>query len=461
MKKAYRGTYKFVTVFVLIVITLWGCKDDINKTGYDLLLPGDLVYARKDSIDKSTIKSYTVTEEKVRTSKPEYNVLGTFNDSVFGKTTADFACQFRLNEVVDLTGAKIDSLTLTLLYIESYGDTITPQTLKVYELNADLDADATYLQDHDLKDMAKSEVLAETHYIPKSFKLFYDSIKTTPTPGSSLTTPLDTVLHKIVFNLDLAWAEKLKAINLQGLKFPNDTFIKYFKGLYVEAGSLDQGGNIMRVRTLAGGSELSLYYHNATDTTSINYKMKTTSARTSRYDHVYSTTSFFANLDKLDQQDTLIYLQTTGGLSSKIYIPSLSNWKDSSDYAINKAELIFSVEKSFIDTLLLPAPDKLFLSLIAKDESGTEVLLDTLGHYIYPSDLSFSEAYYGGFYNPSDGTYRFNLAKYVQDIIKGKKENDGFYLTTADKNSIYRRVALKGATSKTGIRFLITYSKIK
>ncbi len=454
--------YKYVAGFALILITLWGCKEDINKTGFDLLLPGDLVSARKVSIDKATIRSYSVTEEWLRTSKPEYNLLGTFNDSVFGKTTADFACQFRLNEVNDLTGAIFDSLTLSIFYIESYGDTVTPQSLKVYELNLGLDENKTYYQNEDLKAMAKSEVLAETNYIPKSFKLFYDSIQ--PTPGSTKETPRDTVLYKIVFNLP-SLAEKLMAFKVPEVKPPNynvnDDFINYFKGLYVEAGSLDQGGNIMRIRTLAGGSEMNLYYHNAKDTTFINYRMKTTSARTSRFVHDYSTALFAANPDTLNQRDTLIYLQTTGGLSSKIYIPSLSNWKDSLDFAINKAELIFHVEESFIDTLLLPAPDKLLLSLIAKDKNGTEVILDTLGHFIYPSDLAFSEAYYGGYYNESDGTYRFNLAKYMQDLIKGKRENDGFYLTTADKNAIYRRVALKGATSKIGIGFDITYSKIK
>jgi len=43
---------------------------------------------------------------------------------------------------------------------------------------------------------------------------------------------------------------------------------------------------------------------------------------------------------------------------------------------------------------------------------------------------------------------------------KEGKENYGFYLETAFRAASFRRVVLKGATSKTGIRLEITYSKI-
>jgi hypothetical protein len=49
----------------------------------------------------------------------------------------------------------------------------------------------------------------------------------------------------------------------------------------------------------------------------------------------------------------------------------------------------------------------------------------------------------------------------LQDIIDGKKENLGFYFETTYKNSTYRRVVIKGATSRKGIGLKVTYSKIK
>jgi hypothetical protein len=50
--------------------------------------------------------------------------------------------------------------------------------------------------------------------------------------------------------------------------------------------------------------------------------------------------------------------------------------------------------------------------------------------------------------NPSNKLYR-------------KYKNFGFYLSTTSRNSEYRRMVLKGATSKAGIKLDIVYSKIK
>lgn len=445
-----------------MVIAFWGCKDELNKTGYDLLLPGDLVSARKVILDKDLIKAYTVSDLNLWTNKPELSLLGTFNDPVFGKSTTDFAYQFRLRNYTDFTNAEFDSLILTLVYKETYGDRVTPQNLTVYELNSDLDADAIYYQNTDLKSMAKTEVLANLMYVPK-FEL--DSLSNKY--GSTKEDPKDTVIQEIRFNLNVSLAQKLMAADsIQ--RSDNDSFLKYFKGLYIEAGDLNQGGGIIRInpslvdeKMVAHNTEMDLYYHLPNDTNKyfVRYLVNSTSARTSRFKHDYSTTSFYENLDHQNQQDSLIYLQTTGGLSSKIFINSLSSWKDSTDCAINKAELIFRVEKSLIDTSMYPVPQKLILSLI--DSNGSIYANEEKRTLIYPSDLLISEAYYGGTYNKNDTTYRFNLAKHLQEIIKGKTVNYGFYLSTAEKNSIFRRVVLKGATSQTGIGFEVTYSKIK
>ena len=460
MKKAQKAMCKFVAGFALIVITLWGCNEDMDKTGYDLLLPGDLVSARKVSIDKGSISSHTVLDERLRTNKPELSLLGTFNDPVFGKTTNDFAYQFRMPVYRDLTGVTIQSLTLTLLYHTTYGDIVTPQNLKVYELNDSLDADAVYYQDIDLKSMTKDQVLAEMSYVPK-FRID--------------TTTQDTLFNIIKFTLDTSLAQRLIEFTVPATEeFPNDRFIEYFKGLYIEAGDLDQGGSIMKIvpgvvdaKKKILNTEMKLYFYKAgatkLDSTTLDsmiYSVNSASARVSRFEHDYTTTSFAANLNNLEQQDSLIYLQTTGGLSSKIFIPQLNLWKDSTNCAINKAELILQVDTSYIETLLMPPPEKLILSLI-DSVGGIYSKKRTL---IFPSDVAFSEEYYGGTYNKKDGTYRFNLAKHLQEIIKKvqyKDKNYGFYLTTDDKNAIFRRVVLKGATSKTGIRFDITYSKIK
>lgn len=460
MKKEHAVIYKFVFGFVCMVIAFGSCTNDINDLGKDLLLPGDLVTVGK-VIEKETLKAYTLTDEKQRTDEPAYNLLGTFNDPVFGKTTADFACQFRLTGYPDFSkNAQIDSLVLYLYYTEVYGETLAPQKLKIYELASDLDIDQKYYQDINLKGLAKGEVLAEKNYIPK---LKLDSL--TNKYGSTKKAPKDTVVQEIAIKMDQKLIQKLMAADSLTWS-DNDKFIKYFKGLYIEAGDINTGGAIMTINTVAQentvnrGSYLVMHYHNSEkDSLFYSYSInKETSARVSRFAHDYSQAKFAVNLDKQVNQDSLIYLQTTGGLRSKILIPDLENWtklipdynENSTNIAINQAELIFQVDTIVSDTAKYIPPQQMVLTAIDKD--GKEYL---------PSDVAFSSLYYGGTYNSSDKTYRFNIAKHMQEVIEKKKENYGFYLATAFRSSTFRRVALKGATSKTGIKLEITYSKIK
>ncbi|MDO8928128.1 MAG: DUF4270 family protein [Bacteroidota bacterium] len=452
MKKELSVMYKFVVGFALVSLIFWSCKEELNKTGYGLLDKGDLVSVKKTEIDKTTIKSFTVTDLKQRTDETTYNLLGTFNDPVFGKTTADFAVQFRLSRYPDLSkNAQPDSLVLYLLYREFFGDAVTPQRLKVYELASDLSFDAQYDQDVNLKAISKGEVLADFNYVPK-FKL--DSL--TNLYGSTKAKPKDTVIQEIAIKLNASLINKLWAADSLTLS-KNDLFLEYFKGLYIEAADLNQGGAIIRIYTLAGGSRMIMHYHNSEeDSLFYNYNINENSARVGRFSHDYTNTAFAANLDKKTNQDSLIYLQTTGGLGSKILIPNLNLWRDSANIAINKAELIFTVDQFYTDTANYTPPYQVILSAINEKDD-----------LYFPSDLAFSQAYFGGVYNKTDGTFRFNIAKHMQELMTKKpngvgylRENFGFFLSMADRNSNYGRVVLKGATSTTGIRLEITYSKI-
>ncbi len=443
MKTEIAAKYKFVIGFVGMVMTFWSCTNEINDLGKDLLLPGDLIHVR--TYTEKNIKAYTVTDANQRTDEPEFNLLGTFNDPLFGKTTADFACQFRIGAYPDHSkNAVPDSLILSFLYKEVYGDLVTPQRIRVYELASDLSLDNKYYQDVNLKAIAKTEVLAEKTYLPK-FKL--DSL--TNDYGSTKKVPRDTVIQELRIKLATSLLNKLWTADSLTMS-DNDRFSKFFKGLYLEVGDLNQGGNAMKVYTSAYGSQLLMHFHNSEQDTSYRYGINENSARVSRFAHDYSKTAFAAHLDKTDVQDSLIYLQTTGGLRNKILIPNLGTWSDSTKFAINKAELVFQVDSTITDLSKFRPSEQLVLTAIDKD-----------GKEYFPSDLAFSSLYYGGTYNSKDKTYRFNIAKHMQEGIDKKQEKYEFYLSTAFRSSTFRRVVLKGATSETGIKLEITYSKIK
>lgn len=458
-----------MAIGALMILCFWSCKDEMNKTGYDLLLPGDLISANKVTVDKSAIKAYTVRDEKLHTNKPNYNLLGTFVDPVFGKSSASFACQLRLGETPKFKqGDRIDSLVFFMTYSSLYGDTITAQNIKAYELTSSLSEEdtATYFQDIDLKAMSGSEVVGEINHRPRHRDSIY--VASTDTSKAGTYKQRDTITVRI--RLKNTLAQKIMDATYSAFtenpEDPNIPFLNLFKGLYFEPGDLSQGGAIvsMKPRTLIMYTPKPT---TATDTVKAEYAtyydVTKMAARVNRFVHDYSSTSFAAHLDQQNQMDSLIYLQSTGGLSDKIYIPDLDKWKDSTDVAINKAEMILKVEPAYMDTVTFTPPAKLILSLIG--DNGQLFASD--GKLIYPADLTFSESYYGGTYNKADGTYHFNLAGFLQQLIKEKDKqkdklnNNGFYLTTDNKNAVFSRVVLKGATSKTGIRFEVTYSRIK
>ena len=141
----------------------------------------------------------------------------------------------------------------------------------------------------------------------------------------------------------------------------------------------------MKIGTLAAGSNMAIHYHtNKTDSLTYIYNINSSCARVSHFVHDYSKTAFAANLDKTNVQDSIIYLQTTGGLRSKILIPNLGTWRDSTNFAINRAELVFQVDSTITDLTKLVPAEQLVLTAIDKD-----------GKEYFPSDLAFSSLYSG------------------------------------------------------------------
>lgn len=450
MKKQPWKLYKFIFGFVVILSLVWSCSNDPGKIGYDLLPSGDLVQVFKDStLTSSGLRAFTISDGNLRTDETPFNLLGTYNDPVFGKTTADFALQFRIDSFPEKENniIAIDSLVLYLLYNEIYGDTVTQQNFKVYEMASDLSRDAKYYQDADLKSMAKGQVLADFNYLPR----YKDSL-------NNSTGKVDTVLQTMRIHLNQSLANKLMYDSDSTIMSSNTTFVNFFKGLYIQAGDLSSGGSIMRIKSTARGSRMVMYYRTADDTVSLKviYKINSNSARVNRFMHDYSNTSFASNLGNENAQDTLLYLQSAGGLKNKIFIPNLTVWAGDGykNFAINKAELIFNVDPVLSDTARYNTLQQLALVAITKSKAGADSLY-------YPSDYSFSPVYFGGYYNKSDLTYRFNIANHLQEILDGKKENLGFYLETNLKNSLYGQIVLKSPTSKKGVQIQVTYSKYK
>ncbi len=444
MKLIRKNNHRIFIVLLGLFFAITGCKE-YNDFGVETLPEGDLITV-KNIVEKNGIASFIYREDSIRTDEAANSLLGSFNDPVFGITNIDFATQFRLQFFPGFgKNPTADSIKLYLYYRKIYGDTVTAQHFKVYELTSPLDVDAEYEQNVDLKSMASDFLLGEIDYVP--------IVKQD-------TVTKDTFYQLIKIPLDISLAEKL--INADSLDLiNNDVWLEYFKGLYIESEQVaGEGGTILSLEASSTntfqGSALVVYYDNeevralaADGDTSISvpFVISKFSARVNRIEHDYSGTDFGDIINTTSNEDSLIYIQATGGLKSSILIDNLESWKDSVNVAINKAEIVFQVDTVLSDVHKYMPPLQLLFTVV--DSTGTEFL---------PIDYVFSPDYYGG-YLRNDFTYRFNITQHLQEIISGNSENYGFYLTPAHKNNEANRVVIKGAKSETGVKLIITYSK--
>lgn len=430
-------------LFITLSVFIFSACNDPGDVGMELLPSSDLVRIGS-KVDKELIRAYTFTDDSVRSDEASTSLLGSFNDPVFGNTTIDLAVQLRLSSFPNFGSNPVaDSIKFFFYYYTVYGDTSTVQKLRFYELELPIDPDANFYGTYDLAQHALSVPLAEYSFKPK---VQLDTVYK------------DTVYQLVGVKLDNSLAQKL--ISGDSLDMVNnESFLNYFKGLYIQPEKVSQGGAIVSLDMIPTstfqGSALVLYYHNDTDTLSRAYYITSFSARVNSFKHDYSQTAFYQNLNKETTVDSLIYVQSTGGLKSKIVIPGLENWRDSSNIAINKAELVFHVDTTASDFRKYPLPTQLLLTYA--NDNGVELL---------PRDYSFYAPYYGGFLQ-SDYTYRFNITQHLQTILTkepGKEtyinNNNGFYLTPYYKNNEMRRAVIKGSTSAQGVRFVVTYSKL-
>ncbi|MFW6290513.1 MAG: DUF4270 domain-containing protein [Mariniphaga sp.] len=455
MKQKINLRFRFPALIVALLVILSACNES-SQLGMDLLPTNDLINV-KNLVEDDNFSAYTFTEGPIRTDEAPHSLLGSLYDPVFGITTINFATQFRILDVPEFGENPVaDSVKLFLYYRHVYGDTVTPQTFRVYELQEPIFADTTsagggsfdfpYYQDVDLESMASDFLLGERTYTPV---VRLDSASQ------------DTFYQQISITLDNSLGQKLLDATQEQLE-DNEAFLEYFKGLLIESEKQNsQGGSILSLEAAYSstwqGSGLALYYTNDeysdADTSLMNvYLISPFSARVNSIDHDYTPTTFYENLNQETGQDSLIYVQATGGLKSKILIDELSSWADSANVAINRAELVFQVDTVASDVDKYPPPSRLLFTYITED--GEENL---------PRDYWWSREvrpdYYGGFLDTTSYTYQFNITQHMQEIVEGVIPNNGFFLTTARKNSEANRVVIKGSESQTGIRLNITYSK--
>jgi len=439
-----------IRICFLAAILITSCKEDPYQVGLDLLPASDTLYV--DQFDTVSIIAYSEIQDSIRSDEMSSLLLGSIMDPVFGLTTASFYTQLLLSsEGIDFgLNAQLDSLVLVLYYGLVYGDTNTLQQLRVFELSEDLHLDSSYYSNQAAATYGIE--LADLYYKPhpKDSMIIWGT-KVAPHLRINLTNKTNYLGNKI-----------LQAPGSVLATIPE--FIKFMKGLYVQALPVTSGGALVNYAASGGLSEMILYFHNESQGDSLHFDMPIdiVSARFSAFDH----NGYFHADPGFKQQvlyhDTTlgknkVYLQTLGGVKVRLRLPFIKELKKLGPIAINNAILSFTNPEA--DTTYIPPPQ---LSLFRIDSAGRLGAL--------PDELE-GAAYFGGDYDKNSRGYFFRITRYVQQLLINDTLTN-YDLTVFASNPLTRdvftnRVILNGTDPyfqpdfADRIRLKIVYTKLQ
>lgn len=434
------NSLKKLRLFYLPLLALGlftSCEKPENSIGLELQ-EGDDILGFFTS-DTTTLKVSTLIEDSLKTDELTSVMLGNYNDPIFGRTLTSFYSQIKLSSSnVDFPAAfEVDSVVLSLVYSgNSYGRT-TPQAFQVFEVTEDLYPDSSYYTNHAIDIDGTRDLVNAVGALQEINQTDFTIVD-----GDSLQPQLRIPLD-VDFGNELMMADPSVLVD-------NTTFQEYFKGICVQ--SISNDGAVINFDLVDSDSKMTIYYRDfdegTPDTLSYVFNINSDCARFSKVEHEYGGT-VLSNIATSALDGSLeTYVQSGGGVKSHIEFPFLEDYKDFGNITINKAELFLPVVNADISRY---SPQST-LFLLYKNEDGENNLLP---------DQSSSAHSIGGNYDSGNQYYRFNITRYIQQVISGEIENTGIYAVSNSAGVTVNRVVLAGPLSPdgNGMKLELTFSE--
>jgi len=432
-----KNIFSTVLVIVLSALVFSSCtkKDDIGKEIVEL--PGDKLGV--GYVDTLTINTYSQLVDSFATSELRSNMLGSYYDDVFGTTTTGFYTQIRMasNDLEFGSNPVCDSVVLTLEYAYIYGeDTLSSQTIRVYELDEDFYQDSVYY--------SNTKFAVKTPEIGNSTFVF--------NMRDSLYEGENKVHAHIRIPIDNSFGEKILGKSGQSELSDNESFLKFIKGLYVTADKKTSGGTIAGIQLLSSFSRLAIFYHNDDDTLISNFVINENTARVQNFEHDGYANASAPFINQVINKDTTlgqqnVYLQAMAGVKLFVKFPYLMDYVKDKPVALNKAELILNLDAMYED-FNGPPPE---IVLVKKTED------DKLE---FPIDKEEGAFYFGGTYNEDKKMYYFTITRHLQALLNGDEDDYGMYILINGSGVTPRRAVFNGPAKSGGMRLRLYFTKV-
>jgi len=425
VKQQYPALTLGALITSIFFISLFSCK----KINESTTLGGDLIPAVDNITTFDTIltveafnDTFSLTTDSTRYDNSFTHYLGQINnDPFFGKTDAKLFLELKPSSYKFTFSNKpdslhIDSVVLILDYAETYGDTVTSQTVNVYEIQSSDFKDSIYkIRENNI---TYSGLLGSRTFLPS---VLNDSVKVYK----------DTTVNQLRITLDNAFGQRLldydtSSTSGKGAYYSDSAFRTKFKGFALESTS---GNAIMGFNLNGANTKLAIYYKDDNgdlnnvptalwDTAVAYFKFaeNANSASANLIKRDYAGTPLAAAANGTSTPDDIVYIQAAPGSFATIKIPGLAAL---SNRVVHRAELIMEQLYHPDDTLFPPTN----LYLDAYDTSVSKfrtIPYDLIFDVTGASNLSSFGSTPFDTKDPAGKnikSWHFNLTRYVQHVV--------------------------------------------
>ena len=437
---------KYFVLACISLISIVSCKKDVG-VGSSVLPASDVLYSYFS--DTTTIVSSIKLKDSIISDNLALDLLGSYNDPVFGMTKASFYTQVILPSNTTFSGfggtnPTIDSIVLVLPYSVSgvnYYGSLSPQTFIVDTMIAvngvALLNPRAYYSDTNFSHGTNHLAVITTTPAPMdsariNYSFFGSAINGTYYP--QLRLKLSNAFGQYLMN-------QLDGNSYYGQSSAN--FGSLLKGFYISVSNplqLPGQGAILYINPFLPGAGLEFFYkttvNSVVDTTYAIFQIGAGAVTFNHFDHDYTTTAFYQPGKDSIIAPTNLYVQSMAGVKTQLSFPYLLNWAKQNKMVINKAELDIPVNIAATGVGVPPA--QLY------------VVRDSAGHQFAIPDELVGGTYYGGGYDQVANQYIFNITRYVQQILDKKSAaNEGLYLLSGSAITA-NGVVLRGPVQSPG-----------
>lgn len=414
--RVWREIGIFFAAFFCLSLGMTSCKKKKNPVGENAL-PSESIM-NSNSIDTFSLKTYTVEEDSIFSMDPQFNLLGSYSDEVYGEVGANFYTQLTLSgfspDFGDLNMVTIDSAVMAFEYGGYYGG-LTEQLFEVYEITEELTRDSSYL---------RSSVVAVNpqQLVPTS----NNEGRITPDPLNPAVVGEDTLQPQLRIPLDTVFARQL-LVKAQDATDDED-FLESFKGLHFKVNNGMQAsgeGTVMYLSTANPASKMTVYYSSNGEQGSYDFIVNGSAIDFNHVDTDYSNTRVEQVISSPSLGQSEYYAQAFS-TRAKIEFQSIDSLPE--NIIIHKA--ILELPVSYYQGADFYPSSEVTVS--------SEVDSDGKKYLIGPESTTFST---------NKKAYIFDLRSYIQKVVQGEFPNNGVFISPKKYNTTVERILFNGVNT--------------